>query len=96
MLVMPQENFFGLTSASFTFLNDDTFIRIVYLSVPPPAPPVCCVWVPQLKRLALVVKDFDLNLDSFQRFHRVLPEIKLQTAKAVAAGGFQFCYFFLL
>lgn len=43
-----------------------------------------------------MVKDFSLNLDSFQRFHRILPEIKSQTAKAAATWGFQVCYFFLL
>lgn len=40
----------------------------VVRSPTPTASVLLCVWVPQLKRLAVVVKDFNLNLDSFQRF----------------------------
>lgn len=34
MLVVPEENFFGLNNASFTSLNDDTFISILNLLFP--------------------------------------------------------------
>lgn len=40
-----------------------------------------------------MVKDFNLNLDSFQRFRRILPEIKSQTAEAAPVWGFQVCFF---
>lgn len=41
-------------------------------------------------------KDFDLNLGSLQRFHRILPEVTSQTAKAAAAppGASSFVNFF--
>lgn len=36
MLVVPEENFFGLNNASFTSLNDDTFTCILNLLFFPP------------------------------------------------------------
>lgn len=39
-----------------------------------------------------MVKDFNLNLDSLQRFRRILPQIKSQAAKTAAKWGFQFGY----
>lgn len=48
LLVVPEENFFGLISSRFTSLNGDTFFCILKLCNPPPPPPAMLLgmWVP--------------------------------------------------
>lgn len=79
MLGMPEKttattNLFGLNSASFTSLNDDTFICILKLVFFFPLSHYTALHVGSLaEKLPLMVKDFNLNLDSLQRFRRILP-----------------------
>ena len=74
MLVGPEENFFGLKHASFTSsMMTHLYVLFKVVDFAPTPAVLVGMWILQLKRLASMVKDFNLNLAAFQRFHRILP-----------------------